>query len=147
MIFENVKLDYFYQGFYPFKESEVLNITSLIGPSRAGKYIRFKCYGNASFKEEDSKHELVTIKELDNFERKNSNVVVFEVIDENCKNVFTELFLYHNVTIAQSSYGLISYNNKTGNVSHKIQIEYDPYDLMIALNKSTLHMQQPNRFN
>lgn len=147
MIFENVKLDYFYQGFYQFKESEVLNITSLIGPSRAGKYIRFKCYGNASFKEEDSKHELVTIKELDNFERKNSNVVVFEVIDENCKNVFTELFLYHNVTIAQSSYGLISYNNKTGNVSHKIQIEYDPYDLMIALNKSTLHMQQPNRFN
>lgn len=147
MIFENVKLDYFYQGFYPFKESEVFNITSLIGPSRAGKYIRFKCYGNASFKEEDSKHELVTIKELDNFERKNSNVVVFEVIDENCKNVFTELFLYHNVTIAQSSYGLISYNNKTGNVSHKIQIEYDPYDLMIALNKSTLHMQQPNRFN
>lgn len=147
MIFENVKLDYFYQGFYPFKESEVLNITSLIGPSRAGKYIRFKCYGNASFKEEDSKHELVTIKELDNFERKNSNVVVFEVIDENCKNVFTELFLYHNVTIAQSSYGLISYNSKTGNVSHKIQIEYDPYDLMIALNKSTLHMQQPNRFN
>ena len=147
MIFENVKLDYFYQGFYPFKESEVLNITSLIGPSRAGKYIRFKCYGNASFKEEDSKHELVTIKELNNFERKNSNVVVFEVIDENCKNVFTELFLYHNVTIAQSSYGLISYNNKTGNVSHKIQIEYDPYDLMIALNKSTLHMQQPNRFN
>ena len=147
MIFENVKLDYFYQGFYQFKESEVLNITSLIGPSRAGKYIRFKCYGNASFKEEDSKHELVTIKELDNFERKNSNVVVFEVIDENCKNVFTELFLYHNVTIAQSSYGLISYNNKTGDVSHKIQIEYDPYDLMIALNKSTLHMQQPNRFN
>lgn len=147
MIFENVKLDYFYQGFYPFKESEVLNITSLIGPSRAGKYIRFKCYGNASFKEEDSKHELVTIKELDNFERKNSNVVVFEVIDENCKNVFTELFLYHNVTIAQSSYGLISYNSKTCNVSHKIQIEYDPYDLMIALNKSTLHMQQPNRFN
>ena len=147
MIFENVKLDYFYQGFYPFKESEVLNITSLIGPSRAGKYIRFKCYGNASFKEEDSKHELVTIKELDNFERKNSNVVVFEVIDENCKNVFTELFLYHNVTIAQSSYGLISYNNKTGNVSHKIQIEYDPYDLMIALTKSTQHMQQPNRFN
>ena len=147
MIFENVKLDYFYQGFYPFKESEVLNITSLIGPSRAGKYIRFKCYGNASFNEEDTKHEIVTIKELDNFERKNSNVVVFEVIDENCKNVFTELFLYHNVTIAQSSYGLISYNNKTGNVSHKIQIEYDPYDLMIALNKSTLHMQQPNRFN
>ena len=147
MIFENLKLDYFYQGFYPFKESEVLNITSLIGPSRAGKHIRFKCYGNASFKEEDSKHELVTIKELDNFERKNSNVVVFEVIDENCKNVFTELFLYHNVTIAQSSYGLISYNSKTGNVSHKIQIEYDPYDLMIALNKSTLHMQQPNRFN
>ena len=147
MIFENVKLNYFYQGFYPFKESEVLNITSLIGPSRAGKYIRFKCYGNAYFKEEDSKHELVTIKELDNFERKNSNVVVFEVIGENCKNVFTELFLYHNVTIAQSSYGLISYNNKTGNVSHKIQIEYDPYDLMIALNKSTLHMQQPNRFD
>ena len=147
MIFENVKLNYFYQGFYPFKESEVLNITSLIGPSRSGKYIRFKCYGNASFKEEDTKHEIVTIKELDNYERKNSNVVVFEVIDENCKNVFTELFLYHNVTIAQSSYGLISYNNKTGNVSHKIQIEYDPYDLMIALNKSTLHMQQPNRFN
>lgn len=147
MIFEDLKLNYFYQGFYPFKESEVLNITSLIGPSRAGKYIRFKCYGNASFKEEDSKHELVTIKELDNFERKNSNVVVFKVIDENCKNVFTELFLYHNVTIAQSSYGLISYNSKTGNVSHKIQIEYDPYDLMIALNKSTLHMQQPNRFD
>lgn len=147
MIFENLKLNYFYQDFYPFKESEVLGITSLLGPSRAGKYIRFKCYGNASFKEEDSKHEFVTIKELDNFERKNSNVVVFEVIDENCKSVYTELFLYQNVTTAQSSYGLVSYNNKTGKISHKIQIGYDTYDLMIAFNKSILHMQQPNPFN
>lgn len=146
MIFENLKLNYFYQDFYPFKESEVLDITSLLGPSRAGKYIRFKCYGNASFKEEDSKHEFVTIKELDNFERKNSNVVVFEVIDENCKSVYTELFLYQNVTTAQSSYGLVSYNNKTGKISHKIQIGYDTYDLMIAFNKSILHMQQPNPF-
>ena len=147
MIFENLKLGYFYQDFYHFKESEVTNIINLIGPSRVGKYIKFKCYGNASFNEEDQKHEFVTIKELDNFERKNSNVIVFEVTDENCKNVFTELFLYHNVTIAQSSYGLISYNNKTRNISHKIQIGYDPYDLMIAFNKSTLHMQQPNPFS
>lgn len=146
MILENLKLGYFYQGFYPFKESEVNNIINLIGPSRVGKYVKFKCYGNASFNEEDSKHEFVTIKELDNFERKNSNVIVFEVIDENCKNVFTELFLYHNITTSQSSYGLISYNNKTGNVSHKIQIGYDIYDLMIAFNKSLLHMQQPNPF-
>lgn len=146
MIFENLKLGYFYQGFYPFKESEVNNIINLICPSRVGKYVKFKCYGNASFNEEDSKHEFVTIKELDNFERKNSNVIVFEVIDENCKNVFTELFLYHNITTSQSSYGFISYNNKTGNVSHKIQIGYDIYDLMIAFNKSLLHMQQPNPF-
>ena len=145
-VFENLKLDYLYQVFSPFKESEVSNLISLIEPSRVGACIRFKCYGNASFKEDDKKHENVTIKELSNFERKNSNVVVFEVIDENCKNVFTELFLYHNVTIAQSSYGLISYNNKTGNVSHKIQIGYDIYDLMIAFNKSLLHMQQPNPF-
>ena len=118
----------------------------MINLSRIGKYIRFKCYGNASFNEEDTKHEIVTIKELDSFGRKNSNVVVFEVIDENYKSVYTELFLYHNITQSQSSYGLISYNNKTGNVSHKIQIGYDIYDLMIAFNKSLLHMQQPNPF-
>lgn len=146
MIFENLKLDYLYQTFSPFKESEVSNITNLISKSRVGKCIRFKCYGNASFNEEDTKHENVTIKELDNFERKNSNVVVFEVIDEDCKFVYTELFLYHNVTTSQSSYGLVNYNSKTDKITHKIQIDYDPYDLMIALNKTVLYMQQPNPF-
>lgn len=141
MIFENLKLDYLYQTFSPFKESEVSNITSLISPSRVGRCIRFKCYGNASFNEDDLKHETVTIKELDNFERKNSNVVVFEVIDENYKFVYTELFLYHNISTSQSSYGLISYNSKTGKTTHKIQIDYDSYDLMIALNKAMLYMQ------
>ena len=145
MIFDNLKLNYFYQTFSPFKESEVSNIINLIGNSRVGKCIRFKCYGNASFNEE-VKHDTVTVKELDNFERKNSNLVVFEVIDENCKFVYTELFLYHNITTSQSSYGLISYNSRTGKISHKIQIDYDPYDLMIALNRAMLHMQRPNPF-
>ena len=144
MIFENLKLDYLYQTFSPFKESEVSNIINLISPSRVGRCIRFKCYGNASFNENDLKHENVTIKELDNFERKNSNVVVFEVIDKNCKFVYTELFLYHNTSTSQSSYGLISYNSKTGKTTHKIQIDYDSYDLMIALNKAMLYMQQSN---
>ena len=144
MIFENLKLDYLYQTFSPFKESEVSNIINLISPSRVGRCIRFKCYGNASFNEDDLKHETVTIKELDNFERKNSNVVVFEVIDENCKSVYTELFLYYNTATSQSSYGLISYNSKTGKTTHKIQIDYDSYDLMIALNKAMLYMQQSN---
>ena len=146
MIFENLKLDYLYQTFSPFKESEVSNIINLINPSRIGKYIRFKCYGNASFNEEDTKHEIVTIKELDSFGRKNSNVVVFEVIDEDCKSVYTELFLYQNIAPSQSSYGLISYNSKTGKISQKIQIDYDSYDLMIALSKAVLHMQHPNPF-
>ena len=144
MIFENLKLDYLYQTFSPFKESEVSNIINLISPSRVGRCIRFKCYGNASFNEDDLKHETVTIKELDNFERNNSNVVVFEVIDENCKSVYTELFLYHNTTTSQSSYSLINYNSRTGKISHKIQIDYDSYDLMIALNKAMLYMQQSN---
>ena len=147
MTFENLKFDYFYQTFSPFKESEVSNIINFVTPSRVGRYIRFKCYGNASFSEEDIKHETVTIRELDNFERKNSNVVVFEVVDENCKSVYTELFLYHNISTSQSSYGLISYNSKTGKISQKIQIDYDSYDLMIALNKAMLYMQQPNPFN
>ena len=82
MIFENLKLNYFYQIFSPFKESEVSNIISLVSPSRIGRCMRFKCYGNASFNEEDTKHKFVTIKELNSFERKKSNVVVFEVIDE-----------------------------------------------------------------
>lgn len=141
MIFENLKLDYLYQTFSPFKESEVSNIINLISPSRVGRCIRFKCYGNASFNEDDLKHETVTIKELDNFERNNSNVVVFEVIDENYKFVYTELFLYHNTSTSQSSYGLISYNSKTGKTTQKIQIDYDSYDLMIALNKVMLYMQ------
>ena len=147
MIFENLKLDYLYQTFSPFKESEVSNIINLISPSRVGRCIRFKCYGNASFNEDDLKHENVTIKELDNFERKNSNVVVFEVIDEDCKSVYTELFLYHNTATLQSSYGLISYNSKTGKTTHKIQIDYDSYDLMIALSEAMFYMQQPNPFN
>ena len=146
MIFENLKLDYLYQTFSPFKESEVSNIINLISPSRVGRCIRFKCYGNASFNEDDLKHETVTIKELDNFERKNSNVVVFEVIDENCKSVYTELFLYYNTATSQSSYGLISYNSKTGKTTHKIQIDYDSYDLMIALNRAIFYMQRPNPF-
>ena len=49
----------------------------MISNSRVGKFIRFKCYGNAYFNEEDVKHENVNIKELDGFVRKNSNVVVF----------------------------------------------------------------------
>ena len=145
-VFEDLKLDYLYQVFSPFKESEVSNLISLIEPSRVGACIRFKCYGNASFKEDDKKNENVTIKELSNFERKNSNVVVFEVVDENCKNVFTELFLYHSISTSQSSYGMIRYNSKTGKVSHKIQIDCNSYDLMIELNKLMLHMQQPNPF-
>ena len=60
---------------------------------------------------------------------------------------YTELFLYHNTATSQSSYGLISYNSKTGKTTHKIQIDYDSYDLMIALNKAMLYMQQPNPFD
>ena len=146
MNYTDLKLDYLYQVFSPFKESEISNIVRLIQPSRVGRCIRFKCYGNASFNEGDVKHEIVTLKKLDNFGRKNSNVVVFEVIDEDCKSVYTELFLYQNIAPSQSSYGLISYNSKTGKISQKIQIDYDSYDLMIALNKEVLHMQHPNPF-
>ena len=39
------------------------------------------------------------------------------------------------------------YNSKTGKTTHKIQIDYDSYDLMIALNKAMLYMQHPNPFN
>lgn len=147
MIYENLPLNYLYQIFSPFKESEIDNINCLVRPSRSGKYIKFKCYGNASFNDEDTKHEIVTIKELEKFERKNTNVIVFEVVDETYKNVYTELFLYQNVTTMQSSYALISYNSNTKKISHKIQIDKDPYDLMIALSKAMLYMQCPNPFD
>lgn len=143
MIFENLKLDYLYQTFSPFKESEISNIVRLIGPSRISECIKFKCYGNASFNEEDTKHQFMTVMELGGFERKNSNVIVFEVTDEDCKSVYTELFLYHNDAVRQPSYGLISYNSDTGKVTHKIQIDHDPSDLLIALSKATLYMRQP----
>lgn len=146
MIYENLPLNYLYQIFSPFKESEIDNINCLVRPSRSGRYIKFKCYGNASFSDEDIKHENVTIKELEKFERKNTNVIVFEVVDETYRDVYTELFLYQNVAAVQSSYGLISYNSKTKEISHKIQIDKDPYDLMIALSKAMLHMQCPNPF-
>lgn len=147
MIYENLPLNYLYQIFSPFKESEIDNINCLVRPSRSGKYIKFKCYANASFNDEDSKHENVTIKELENFERKNTNVIVFEVVDEDYKNVYTDLFLYQNVTTSQSSYGLVSYNSNTKKISHKIQIDKDPYDLLIALSKAMLCMQCPNPFD
>lgn len=147
MIYENLPLNYLYQIFSPFKESEIDNINCLVRPSRSGKYIKFKCYGNASFNDEDTKHENVTIKELEKFERKNTNVIVFEVVDETYQNVYTELFLYQNVTTMQSSYALISYNSNTKKISHKIQIDKDPYDLMIALSKAMLYMQCPNPFD
>ena len=147
MIYENLPLNYLYQIFSPFKESEIDNINCLVRPSRSGRYIKFKCYGNASFSDEDIKHENVTIKELEKFERKNTNVIVFEVVDETYQNVYTELFLYQNVTTMQSSYALISYNSNTKKISHKIQIDKDPYDLMIALSKAMLYMQCPNPFD
>ena len=147
MIYENLPLNYLYQIFSPFKESEIDNINCLVRPSRSGRYIKFKCYGNASFSDEDIKHENVTIKELEKFERKNTNVIVFEVVDETYQNVYTELFLYQNVTTMQSSYALISYNSNTKKISHKIQIDKDPYDLMIAFSKAMLYMQCPNPFD
>lgn len=147
MIYENLPLNYLYQIFSPFKESEIDSINCLVRPSRSGRYIKFKCYGNASFSDEDIKHENVTIKELEKFERKNTNVIVFEVVDETYQNVYTELFLYQNVTTMQSSYALISYNSNTKKISHKIQIDKDPYDLMIALSKAMLYMQCPNPFD
>ena len=147
MIYENLPLNYLYQIFSPFKESEIDNINCLVRPSRSGRYIKFKCYGNASFSDEDIKHENVTIKELEKFERKNTNVIVFEVVEETYQNVYTELFLYQNVTTMQSSYALISYNSNTKKISHKIQIDKDPYDLMIAFSKAMLYMQCPNPFD
>lgn len=147
MNFENLKLNYLYQTFSPFKESEISNINNLIAPSRIGKCIKFKCYGHACFDNNDLKHEKLTVKELNNFERKNTNVVVFEVIDEKCKDTFTELFLYHTLTPSQSSYGLVSYNSTNDKLSHKIQIDYNIYDLVIALNKSVMRMQNPNPFD
>lgn len=148
MTYENLKLGYLYQLFSPFKKQDIYNFINLIDESRVGRRIKFKCYGNATFiNEEDPKHEYVTITELDSFERKNTNVAVFEVTDEHCRDTYTEIFLYHNVTALRSSYGLVCYNSKTGKISHKIQIEYDLYDLMIALNKTMLFMENPNQFD
>ena len=75
-------------------------------------------------------------------EAKNHTFLQYE--DANRRSVYTELFLYYNTATSQSSYGLISYNSKTGKTTHKIQIDYDSYDLMIALNKAMLYMQQSN---
>lgn len=146
MKFENIKLDYLYQQFNNFKESEILKINSVLQVARVGSVVCFSSYGNCSFDETDNKHEFATINELNSFERKNTNCIVYKVVNEEYSKIYTHIFVYHNVTASDASFGVICYNSNTGKATQKIQITYDAGELVMAFNKIMLYMQNPNPF-
>jgi hypothetical protein len=141
---------HYYQRFDTWRQKEAEYIISTIGSLvLLGKNLKFFGYGELSFDENDTKNAFASIHYADDednplpFNKKASNVIVFNLADTNYTNgIYDKLAIFR----AQSHSGtgqwfsFIAWDEKTGKHTTKEFIDYDYQDLFHALTRWLFHI-------
>lgn len=118
------------------KEKDINKVIWILGQSRHVKDISFSCYGECTFADDDIEtHWHPIVEELQSFNRKHSNMAIFDVHVQKGNDRFDKLFLYYSNNTRISNWGYVLYNTETGETKHKYCI-YDSFnDLILHINK------------
>lgn len=133
-IFSYIECDYF-------KEKELILLRNFISGARLGKELKFDTYASVSFNEDDRRHDLPIVTEMESFTRTKINGVLFNMEESSLNNgVYNKCLIYQTVTKNGGAYGYVFFNSETGAQTHQFNIEYDLNSLIKHIY-STLQMQ------
>lgn len=137
----NFKMQYLYQDVDNWKEKESIIIINTIGGARIGETVKFHSYANLSFANEDTKNENAIVKCYDKYEKKGTNVLVFDIIaDKYNEGKYDKLLIYHKNMKMKTYYGHILLNTKENTATQIADTYGDLNSLLIAVNHTIINI-------
>lgn len=132
------EMQLYYVNIGPFqKQTQAYILLSTIGNSALNEFMKFSCWANMWFDEEnDHKHRWPIIDELDAFTKNKTNCMVFDLyynMNNNCK--YDKLFIHNTNNQKEGTYGYLLYNSRTKKTLHRYIIEGTPDALCINLKR------------
>ena len=98
--------------------------------------MNFNNYANISFDAEDKLSRFAKIELLENFDRKKTNCMVFNLAKSQLNNDrYNKLFLYMHSTRSDTYYGFVLYNTATSKCTQIADVSGEPNDIIQRLNK------------
>ena len=134
-------------GFYylnadPIKDKHYRILLNSLQNGRYSQLMSFYKPARIDFDSKDKKHQFPTITEMDEFKRKKTNCLIFNLLLSYANDgQYDKLFLYYSDGFKTPYYGYILYNSETNKYSHKYLICGDINDLHRALNNSFVFMR------
>ncbi len=118
------------------KEKDVRRITWILGQSRHVRNISFHGYGVCTFNEGDEEtHWHPVVEEQETFNRKRSNVAIYDIHVEGGNGLYDKLFLYYSSNSRFPNWGYVLYNTKTKEQVHRYCIYEDIADVISHINR------------
>ena len=131
-----IEFSYYYQIFNNLKIKECELLRHIIEGSRIGQYMNFNNYANISFDDEDKLSRFAKIELLENFDRKKTNCMVFNLAKSQLNNDrYNKLFLYMHSTRSDTYYGFILYNTATDKCTQIADVSGEPNDIVQRINR------------
>ena len=131
-----IEFSYYYQIFNNLKIKECDLLRHIIEVARIGQYIYFNNYANISFDVEDKLSRFGKVELFENFDRKKTNCMVFNLPKSQINNNrYNKLFLYMHSTRSDTYYGFVLYNTATGKCTQIPDVSGEPNDIIQRLNK------------
>ena len=124
----------------PWNEREAEKLINMISGGRVGKHVKFSKFANITFSEDDEyEKKCPKVEELENFNKKISNCIVFDIDIPNCE--FDKVFIYQYKTGIHGFSGYYVGNSKDESEDpfkriHKYYIENDLNALVLSLSKT-----------
>lgn len=132
----NLEFGFWHINVSQLKEKEINRITYILGQSRHVKNISFAGYGECTFKEDDDvTHWHPIVEELPAFNRKHSNIAIYDIHVEGGNGRFDKMFLYYSNNTRMSNWGYVLYNTKTKEQKHKYFVYDNLADIILHINK------------
>ena len=127
-------LDVWKENFSNIVERDARQWITYMGACRIGKNVKFKGYGIVNYDEDDQiqkYHPIIT--EQDEYNKKTSNVLIFDVDIPNCD--YDKLFIYQNKQGNKGAMGFYVYSTKDpSNHIHKYYITNEVTQLLQSVN-------------
>ena len=119
-----IKLEFYYQTFDPFKQKASIIFRNLMAGGRMIDYAKFSGYGLITTK--GHKADVITVEETDKFNRSKTNCMIYDLTyNKYNPGKFDKLFVYRtNMSRDNAFYGYILYNTETGKMSNVYNIEH-----------------------
>lgn len=131
------EFDFEFTKMYPYVETSVMKqkdaavILNTINSGRLKHHMKFNCYGECHYDEDDKQMNHAYVTRSDKFNRLRTNVLVFDMYDNDWNpGIYDKLYIFKSNNVNNPTFSIVAYNTITKKAHHHPQIEY-AYDILL----------------